>query len=104
MDVENPHAEEDLKNIIWSWNIPKINPDSLIPDELSWTRNDAKWYANQYYEDALKWYVNTAKQWLSWAVQELKWQYNNKVEELNDAVTDKVNWVISWELNKFKIK
>ena len=104
MDVENPHAEEDLKNIIWSWNMPRIDPDNLIPDELSWTRNDAKWYANQYYEDTLKWYVNTAKQWLSWAVQELKWQYNNKVEELNGAITDKVNWVISWELNKFKIK
>ena len=104
MDVDNPHAKEDLKNIIWSWNIPKIDPDNLIPDELSWTRNDARWYANKYYKDNLKWYVDTAKEWLSWTIQELKWQYNNWVDQLHGAISDKVNESISWELNKFKIK
>lgn len=104
MDIDNSNAKEDLKNLIWNWNIPTIDTDNIIPNELSGARNDAKWYANQYYEDNLKWYVNTAKEWLSWAIQELKWQYNNKVDELNGVITDKVNWTISWEMNKFKIK
>jgi len=104
MDVDNPNAKDDLKNIIWSWNIPKMNTEDLVPDNLSWTRNDAKWYANKIYEDNLEWYVNTAKEWLSWAVQELKWYYNSWVDQLNIIISDKVNEAISWELNKFKIK
>jgi hypothetical protein len=44
MDVENPNAKEDLINLIWTWNIPKINSDNIIPDSLSWTRDTTKWY------------------------------------------------------------
>ena len=104
MDVDNPNAKEDLKYYIWSGNIPKINTDDLIPDSLSWTLKDAKWYANKYYEDTLEEYVDVAKQWISWAKENLKWYYNDWIDELNKMVSDKVNGAISWELNKFKIK
>ena len=104
MDVDNPNAKEDLINFIWTWNIPKINTENIIPEKLSWTLDTARWYANQYYEDTLQEYVNIARQWLSWAAQDLKWYYNSWVDELNRMVNDKVTWVISWELNKFKIK
>ena len=104
MDVDNPNAKDDLKNIIWSWNIPKINTDGLIPDSLSWVWNDAKWYANQYIEDNLQEYIDVAKEWLSWAKESLKWYYNSWVDELNKMVNDKVSGVISWEFNKIKIK
>lgn len=103
MDVDNPNAKDDLKYYIWSGNIPKIKTDDIIPDSLSWVRDNAKWYANKYYEDELDGYVDIAKQWLSWAVQDLKWYYNSWVDEINQMVSDKVNSAISWELNKFKI-
>lgn len=108
MDVDNSNAKEDLKYYIWSWNIPKINTDNIIPDGLSWARNDAKWYASKYYEENLDEYldeyVDMAKEWLSWAKESLKWYYNDGVDELNKMVNDKVSGVISWEFNKFKIK
>ena len=103
MDVNNTNAKEDLKHYVSDW-LPKINTDDLVPDSLSWTRNDAKWYAHRYYEDTLEEYVNIAKDWLSWTKENLKWYYNNWVDELNKMVSDKVNWAISGELNKFKIK
>ena len=104
MDVDNPNAKEDLKYYIWSWNIPKISSDDIIPDSLSWVRKDAKWYANKYYDDTLEGYVDVAKQWLSWTVQELKWYYNSWVDHLHGVITDKVNEAISGEINKFKIQ
>ena len=104
MDVDNPNAKDDLKYYIWSWNIPKINADNIIPDSLSWARKDAKWYTNKYYEDNLQEYVDVAKQWLSWVTETMKWYYNDWVDELNKMVNDKVSGAISWELNKFKIK
>jgi hypothetical protein len=104
MDVDNPNAKEDLKNFIWSWNIPQINTDEIIPDSLSWVRKDAKWYANKIYEENLEEYVDKAKVWLSWATQTLKWFYNDKVDEVNGVISDKVNWAISSELDKIKIK
>ena len=104
MDVDNPNAKEDLKYYIWSWDFPKINTDDLIPENVSWVREDAKLYANKYYEDNLQWYIDIAKEWLSWTVQELKWYYNSWVDQLNWTISDKVSEVISWELNKFKIK
>ena len=104
MDVDNSNAKDDLKSLIWSWNIPKINTNDIIPDSLSWTLKDAKWYANKYYEDTLKEYVDIAKDGLSWTRENLKWYYNSWVEELNQKVSEKVNSAISWELNKFKIK
>lgn len=104
MDVDNPNAKEDLKNLIWSWNIPKIDTKNIVSDSLSWKRNDAKWYANKYYDDTLHEYVDIAKEWFSWAKQSLKWYYNSWIDELNEAISKKVNWAISWELNKYKIK
>ncbi len=104
MDVDNPNAKEDLMNLIWTWNIPKINTDNIIPESLSWTRDTAKWYANKYYEDTFEEYVDKAKEWLSWAKETVKWFYNDSVDDLNQMISDKVNWAISWELNKFKIK
>ena len=104
MDVDNPNAKEDLMNLIWTWNIPKINTENIIPDSLSWTREDVKWYANKYYEDSLEEYVDKAKEWLWWVKENLKWYYNEWVDELNKMVSDKVNSAVSGELNKFKIQ
>ena len=104
MDVDNPNPKWDLEYYFWSWNIPGMKVDDLIPQNLSWARKDAKWYADKYYQDNLEEYVDMAKEWLSWAKESLKWYYNNWVDELNKMVSDKVNWAISWELNKFKIK
>ena len=104
MDVDNPNAKEDLINLIWTWNMPKINTDNIIPESLSWTWDTAKWYANKYYEDTVEQYVDKAKSWLSWAKETVKWYYNDWVDELNSMISDKVNSAISWELNKFKIK
>jgi hypothetical protein len=104
MDVDNPHAKEDLMNLIWTWNIPNINTDNIIPDSLSWTREDVKWFANKQMEGTLGEYVDKAKDGLSWAKETVKWFYNDSVDDLNQMISEKVNWVISWELNKFKIK
>ena len=94
----------DLQYYIWSWDIPKINAENIIPDSLSWVRKDAKWYANQYIEDNLQEYVDIAKNSLSWTKEAIKWYYNEWVDELNWIISNKVNWAISWELSKFKIK
>lgn len=104
MDVDNPNAKEDLMNLIWTWNIPKISTENIIPDSLSWTREDVKWYANKYYEDSLEEYVDKAKEWIWWVKENLKWYYNEWVDELNKMVSDKVNSAVSGELNKFKIQ
>lgn len=104
MDVDNSNAKDDLKNMIWSWNLPKIDTKNVVPDSLSWKRNDAKWYANKYYEDTLEGYVDIAKDWFSWAKENLKWYYNSWVDQLNWIITDSINWIISWELNKIKVK
>ena len=104
MDVDNPDAKDDFKKVVWSWGLPKINADDIIPSNLSWKRNDAKWYANKYYKDSLEGYVDTAKDWLSWTSQKLKWYYNSWVDQLNWIITESVNWVISGELNKIKAK
>ena len=104
MDVDNSNAKEDLKNLIWSWNIPKVDKKNIIPDSLSWKRDSAKWYANKYYEDTLEGYVDIAKDWLSWAKENLKWYYNSWVDQLNWIITDSISWMISWELNKIKVK
>jgi hypothetical protein len=104
MDVENPNAKEDLINLIWTWNILKINSDNIVPDSLSWTRDTTKWYVNKYYDDTIWEYVDKAKEWLWWAKETVKWYYNEWVDELNRMISDKVNSTISWELNKFKIK
>jgi hypothetical protein len=104
MNIDNPNSKGNLENSIWNWNLPKIDTKNIIPGSLSWKRNDAKWYANKYYDDTLQEYVNAAKSWLSWAKETMKWYYNSWVDQLNTAITDKVNEAISWELNKFKIK
>lgn len=103
MDVNNPNAKEDLKNLIGSWNLPQINTDIIVPDSLSWTRDTAKWYVNQYYEDTLEWYVDQAKQWFSGVVKNLKDYYNSWVDIITNTINDKVTWTISWELNKIKL-
>ena len=104
MDIDNPNAKEDLQHYVSDVKIPKINTDDVIRETLSWARNDAKWYINQYYDDTLHEYVDIAKQWLSWAVNDMKWYYNSWVDQLNEIISDKVNSAISGELNKFKIK
>ena len=104
MDIDNPDAKDDLKNLIWSWNIPNINANNLIPDSLSWTRNDARWYANKYYEDTLEEYVDIAKEWLSWVKENIKWFYNDSVDELWNTVTNEINTKIVEWLDKIKVK
>lgn len=104
MDVDNKNAKNDFKDLVWDWKLLDSKTKIEIPNNLSWTIETAKEYANKYYEDSLHWYVDTAKEWLSWATQKLKWYYNNWVDELNGRITDGINWAISWELNKLKLK
>lgn len=104
MDIDNPNAKDDLQNLIGDRNLKKIDTKAIVPDNLSWTLDNAKAYANKYYEESLEWYVDSAKQWLSWTTQKLKWYYNSWVDQLNNSITNKVNWTISWELNKLKLK
>lgn len=111
MDIDNPNAKEDLQYFIWtwitswigSWIIGSWKVSDLIPDSLSWTVQDIKWYAHKYYEDTVEEYVDQAKQWLSWAVKSLKDYYNSWVDQLTNNITDKVSWAISWELKKIKL-
>ena len=103
MDVDNPNAKEDLKYYIWSWSFYKINKEDIIPEGLSWSRDNVKWYVDQYYNDTVEEYVNQAKQWLSWAVQNLKDYYNNWVDQITNTINDKVTWAISGEMNKIKL-
>lgn len=104
MDVDNPNAKGDIQYLIWSWNFKKVDTKNIIPNDLSWAVETAKEYANKYYDDTLHWYVDTAKQWLSGTTKKLKGYYNSWVDQLNTTITNKVNWTISWEINKLKLK
>ena len=75
-----------------------------IQSDLSWTIDDVKWYAQQYYNDVLSGYVNRAKQDLSWKVADLKWQYNQWVDDIWDMISNTLNSAITEELNKLKLK
>ena len=75
-----------------------------IQSDFSWTIEEVKWYAQQYYNDVWSGYVNKAKQDLSWKVADLKWQYNQWVDDIWNTITNKVNTAIVDELNKLKVK
>ena len=64
-----------VQNIKWinTWEINK---------NLSWKLEEAKWLAEQYYNEKLKTYVDKAKEWVSWAVESAKWYYNQWVDDL----------------------
>jgi len=103
MDVDNPNAKEDFKALFWSWKNSNIVPKDIIPDGLSWSWENVKWYAWKYYSDTVEDYVDKAKDSLSWAVKNLKDYYNSWVDQLTNTINDKVTWAISWELNKIKL-
>lgn len=98
----------DVKNItedLW-WVIKNLNwIDSwTIQANLSWKIEEAKWLAEQYYNDVLKDYVNKAKNEVSWAVESVKWYYNQWVDDLWETITNKINAkVVEW-LDKIKVK
>ena len=104
MDVDSWNNYQTIKNIIWDWSLKNINSSDILPDNLPKTRDEAKGYANSYYDDKLEWYVDTAKDNLSWTTQKLKGYYNSWIDQLNNTITNKLNWTISWELNKLKLK
>lgn len=107
MDVDNENAKEDLKSLIKSKEIDipslNVNVEDILPESLSWTWQDAKWYVNKYIDDSMQPYVDKAKEWINWVKESLKWYYNDWVDELNWLISEKVNSAISWELSKFKI-
>ncbi len=105
MDIDNPNAKEDFKALFWSWGTSgsSIIPKDIIPDSLSWSRENVKWYAGKYYDDTVWEYVDKAKDSLSWAVKSLKDYYNSWVDQITNTINDKVTWAISGELNKIKL-
>lgn len=107
MDVDNENAKEDLKSLIKSKEIDipslNVNVEEILPESLSWTWQDAKWYVNKYIDDSMQPYVDKAKEWINGVKESLKWYYNDWVDELNWMISEKVNSAISWELSKFKI-
>lgn len=78
----------------FSWNI--------IPKDFSWTRDTVKWYAQDYYESELSWYVDKAKEWISDWVQTLKDKYNEGIDELWNAITENIWNAVSDKLNTIK--
>lgn len=86
-----------VQNIKWinTWEINK---------NLSWKLEEAKWLAEQYYNEKLKTYVDKAKEWVSWAVESAKWYYNQWVDDLWETITNKINSKVTEELDKIKVK
>lgn len=88
-----------IKNIDIKW----INSGS-IQNGLSGTIDDAKWFAEQYYNDVLKDYVDKTKEGVSWAVENVKTYYNQWIDDLWDTITNEVNTKIVEWLDKIKAK
>lgn len=86
-----------MQNIKWidSWD---------IKNNLSWKIEEAKWLAEQYYNDVLKEYVDKAKVWVSWAVENAKWYYNQWIDNLWETITNKINSKVEESLDKIKVK
>ena len=86
-----------IQNIKWidSWN---------IQNNLSGKIEEAKWLAEQYYNDVLKEYVDRAKEWVSWAVESAKWYYNQWIDDIWETITNKINTKVSEWLDKIKVK
>ena len=103
MNIDNPNAKEDFKALFGTWKTWNIIPKEIIPDSLSWSWENVKWYAEKYYNDTVDEYVDKAKNSLSWAVKSLKDYYNSWVDQITNNINDKVTWAISWELNKIKL-
>ena len=103
MDVDNPNAKEDFKALFGSWKNSNIVPKDIIPESLSWSWENVKWYAGKYYNDTMGDYVDKAKDSLSWVVKNLKDYYNSWVDQITNTISDKVTWAISGELNKIKL-
>ncbi len=101
----NIRSTENLANEFNSvvQNIKWINTWD-IQNSLSWKIDEAKWLAEQYYKDVLKDYVDKAKEWVSWAVESAKWYYNKWVDDLWDAITNKINSKVEESLDKLKVK
>lgn len=88
-----------IKNIDIRW----INSWD-IQNGLSWKMDEAKWFAEQYYNDVLKGYVDKTKEWISGAVENAKWYYNKWVDDLWNTITNEINnKVVEW-LDKIKVK
>lgn len=75
-----------------------------IQNSLTWKMDEAKWMAEQYYNDVLKDYVDKAKEWVSWAVENAKWYYNQWIDDLWETITNKINTKVVEGLDKIKAK
>lgn len=99
--ISTKNLKEELNDVVqnlwWinTWDIQK---------NLSWKLEEAKWYAEQYYNDKLKDYVDKAKEGVSWAVESAKWYYNQWVDDLWETITNKINTKVVEELDKIKVK
>lgn len=85
------YFSKTVKETVWNW-------------QNSETWNTVKWYASQYYDEELSWYVNTAKIQLSWAVNELKIQYNSWVDSVSETISKDVTDAIIKQMNNLKVK
>ena len=86
-----------IQNIKWidTWD---------IQNSLSGKIEEAKWLAEQYYNDVLKDYVDKAKDGVSWAVESAKWYYNQWIDDIWETITNKINNKVSEWLEKIKVK
>ena len=98
---------KDLKDwvnsVMQNIDIKRIN-SGVIQNSLSWKMNEAKWFAEQYYNDVLKDYVDKTKEWISGAAENAKWYYNQWVDNLWNTITNEINTKIVEWLDKIKVK
>lgn len=94
---------EDINSMVENLGIKWVKT-WFIQESFSWTINEVKWYAEGYYQDVMKDYVDKAKEWISWAVENAKWYYNQWIDDLWDTITNEINnKVVEW-LDKIKVK
>lgn len=84
--------------------IGNVIDTGAIQNNLSWKFDEAKWMAEQYYDEVLKGYVDKAKEWVSWAVENAKWYYNQKIDNLWNTITNEINEKVTEWLDKIKVK
>lgn len=99
---KNKIINEWINSVINNIDVKWIN-SGTIQNSLSWKIDEAKWYAEQYYNEVLKDYVDKTKDWISWAIEDAKWYYNQWVDELWNAITNEINSKIVEWLDKIKI-
>ena len=100
---------DTFNEMVWtfSWNKIGVNTgylsEILHNNEWTWTMTLIKWYAQQYYDDTIAWYIDEAKEWLSWIVQDAKAYYNSWVDSLTNSINNAISGSIADKMNELKM-